>query len=119
MKKPAHGGQEMCMNRLVQAVTSAAESFMTSLDSRTLEVGDGSDGRPIWIAVDVENRRTYKIYSNGTTSGFGNGFLRILVNGPDGEKYLEQVTADGHVSIAEERNGMPSVTLYKESGDRS
>ena len=54
-----------------------AKAFLASLDDEALQVGDGTDGKPVWIGVDAEAGRVYKVYANGLAQGFGDGTLLI------------------------------------------
>ena len=54
-----------------------AKAFLASLDDEALQVGDGTDGKPVWIGLDVDAGRVYKVYANGLAQGFGDGTLLI------------------------------------------
>lgn len=54
-----------------------AQLFLATLDQKALEVGDGTDGKPVWIGVDAEAGRVYKVYANGLAQGFGDGKMLI------------------------------------------
>lgn len=54
-----------------------AKSFLASLDADAVQVGDGTDGRPVWIGVDAEAGRVYKVYASGLAQGFGDGVMLI------------------------------------------
>lgn len=55
-----------------------AQAFLESLDRDDLKVGDGSDGLPVWIGIDPEAGKVYKIYASGLAQGFGDGQLMII-----------------------------------------
>lgn len=54
-----------------------AKAFLASLDDEALQVGGGSDGKPVWIGVDAEAGRVYKVYANGLAQGFGDGKMTV------------------------------------------
>lgn len=54
-----------------------AKAFLASLDEEALQVGDGTDGKPVWIGVDAEAGRVYKVYASGLAQGFGDGKMLI------------------------------------------
>lgn len=54
-----------------------AKAFLASLDEEALQVGDGTDGKPVWIGVDAEAGRVYKVYASGLAQGFGDGVMLI------------------------------------------
>ncbi|MFC7460781.1 hypothetical protein [Hydrogenophaga defluvii] len=54
-----------------------AQAFLASLDEEALQVGDGSDGMPVWIGVEAEAGRVYKFYASGLAQGFGDGKMLI------------------------------------------
>lgn len=81
-----------------------AKAFLASLDEDALQVGDGSDGKPVWIGVDGEAGRVYKIYATGLAQGFGDGRLDTI-NGLRGGQRGMQLTSGEHI--------------YAEVGDRS
>lgn len=60
--------------------SAKAKEFLASLDPESLKVGDGSDGLPVWIGIDAEAGRVYKVYASGLAQGFGDGHL-LIVNG--------------------------------------
>jgi len=73
-----------------------AKQFLDVLDSSQLQVGDGSDHLPIWIGVDAQAGRVYKVYATGLAQGFGDGCLSIIsglrVGCDDGRQKIEQTT---------------------------
>lgn len=46
-----------------------AQQFLALLDKDALQVGDGTDGRPVWIGVDAEAGRVFKVYASGLAQG--------------------------------------------------
>lgn len=54
-----------------------AKAFLASLDEEALQVGDGTDGKPVWIGLDVDAGRVYKVYASGLAQGFGDGKMLI------------------------------------------
>jgi hypothetical protein len=58
-------------------LSERAQEFLCSLDPEGLEVGDGSDHLPVWIGVDAEAGKVFKVYASGLAPGFGNGRLSI------------------------------------------
>lgn len=57
-----------------------AKQFLASLDQEDLKVGDGSDGLPVWIGIDAEAQKVYKVYASGLAQGFGDGRM-VIING--------------------------------------
>lgn len=57
--------------------------FLESIDPAYLEVGDGSDSRPIWTAVDVAAGKVYRLFASGRVEGLGDGDLIIRNGHPD------------------------------------
>ncbi|WPG35337.1 hypothetical protein [Variovorax sp. EBFNA2] len=57
--------------------SARAQEFLRSLDPEGLKVGDGGDHLPVWIGVDAEAGRVYKVYASGLATGFGDGRLEI------------------------------------------
>lgn len=57
--------------------SDGARAFLASLDETQLEVGDGSDGLPVWIGIDAEAGRVYKVFADGSALGFGDGMLEV------------------------------------------
>ena len=89
---------------LNEAVRRAqAERFLSSLDIEALKVGDGSDGLPVWIGIDADARKVYKIYASGLAQGFGDGNLTII-NGLQSAEWRvgngEQLTFGRHVALS-------------------
>ena len=82
-----------------------AQEFLHSLDPRGLKVGDGSDHLPVWIGIDAEAGRVYKVYASGLATGFGDGRM-MIVNGLQVAPWRvvqgEQVTAGKHLSLADQ-----------------
>lgn len=77
-----------------------AQAFLQSIDPESLKVGDGSDGLPVWVGVDAEAQKVYKVYANGIALGFGNGVMvnRLGVGARAGMP-IEQSTIDRHVML--------------------
>lgn len=88
-----------------------AKDFLATLDPVSLRVGDGSDGLPVWIGVDVGARQVYKVYASGLAQGFGDGRL-LIINGLQlaGWKVArgEQLTAGRDIVLS----GDTGVTSY-------
>lgn len=55
-----------------------AKQFLAGLDPQSLKVGDGSDGLPVWIGINAEAQKVYKVYASGLAQGFGDGHMVIL-----------------------------------------
>lgn len=55
-----------------------AQAFLESLDQDDLKVSDGSDGLPVWIGIDPEAGKVYKVYASGLAQGFGDGQMMII-----------------------------------------
>ena len=60
------------------ALSEKAQKFMDSLAPDATEVGDGSDGKPVWVGIDAEASKRYAIHANGVATGFGDGELQIF-----------------------------------------
>lgn len=58
-------------------VGERAQQFLALLDKDALQVGDGTNGRPVWIGVDAEAGRVFKVYANGLAQGFGDGKMLV------------------------------------------
>lgn len=58
-------------------VGERARQFLALMDKDALQVGDGTDSRPVWIGVDAEAGRVFKVYANGLAQGFGNGKMLV------------------------------------------
>lgn len=76
IKKATRGWLE----RFEMEQSEKAKEFLAALDPEALQVGDGSDGRPVWIGIDAEAQKVYKVYASGLAQGFGDGRL-LIVNG--------------------------------------
>lgn len=61
-------------------LSAAGREFIDALDPTELHVGNGDDGLPVWVGVDPENGKVYKIYANGLATGFGDGRM-LIANG--------------------------------------
>ena len=57
-----------------------ARQFLAGLDPEGLKAGNGSDGLPVWIGIDAEAQKVYKVYASGLAQGFGDGRM-VIVNG--------------------------------------
>lgn len=83
----------------------SASKFLTSLDPEALKVGDGSDGLPVWIGIDAEAQRIYKVYASGLAQGFGDGRM-VIINGLQFASWHvgrgEQVCAGRHLMLSGE-----------------
>lgn len=82
-----------------------ARKFLANLDPAALQVGDGSDGLPVWIGIDAEAQKVYKVYASGLAQGFGDGQLTII-NGLSLAGWRvghgEQVTSGRHLMLSGE-----------------
>lgn len=82
-----------------------AQEFLANLDPESLKVGDGSDGLPVWIGVDAEAQRVYKVYASGLAQGFGDGRM-VIINGLQFPSWRvgrgEQVSAGRHLMLSGE-----------------
>lgn len=78
-----------------------ARAFVAGLDPEMLSVGDGSDGLPVWIAVDAQARRVYRVFANGVAEGFGDGVLQIYASRMGGVRVLEQLTMGSNMMLTE------------------
>lgn len=74
-----------------------AKKFLAGLDPESLKVGDGSDGLPVWIGIDAEAQKVYRVYASGLALGFGDGDLisRIGV-GPHAGRVSDVSTLGRH-----------------------
>ena len=77
-------------------LSERAQVFMASLDQDALQVGDGADGRPVWVGIDAEAGRVYKVYASGLATGFGDGRLDTI-NGLRGGQIGMQSTRGKHI----------------------
>ncbi|MGJ2284795.1 hypothetical protein ACR8FC_22490, partial [Salmonella enterica subsp. enterica serovar Paratyphi A] len=80
-----------------------------NLDPESLKVGDGSDGLPVWIGVDAEAQRVYKVYASGLARGFGDGRM-VIINGLQAgcgwrAAKAEQSTRGRYISLMGEEGG--------------
>lgn len=77
-----------------------AKRFLANLDPEALKVGDGSDGLPVWIGIDAEAQKVYKVYASGLAVGFGDGLLINRVGvGLRAGAAVEQSTIGSHVML--------------------
>lgn len=58
-------------------------AFLDALGLSAESVGDGTDAKPMWIAVDVQRRRVYKVFGIGRCEGFAEeqGDSLVIFNG--------------------------------------
>ena len=89
-----------------------AKQFLASLDPDALRVGDGSDGLPVWIGIDAEAQKVYKVYASGLAQGFGDGRMTII-NGLAMADWRvlagEQVSIGRHLMLS----GEAGMTVYE------
>lgn len=89
-----------------------AKQFLASLDPQTLKVGDGSDGLPVWIGIDAEAQKVYKVYASGLAQGFGDGRM-IILNGLQLASWRvgqgEQSTGGKHILLS----GEPGAVVFE------
>lgn len=90
-----------------------ARAFLATLDPRTLLVSDGSDGRPVWVAVDAEAQRVYRIYANGVAEGFGDGKLMIYAASPDGPQEIEILTIGQDQMVCQGKGAARRITCSR------
>lgn len=77
-----------------------ARAFLETLNPEDLKVGDGTNGLPVWIGVDAEAQKVYRIYANGLTTGFGDGVMTHLLGvGACAGQFVEQSTIGRHVVL--------------------
>lgn len=93
-----------------------AKEFLAALDPESLKVGDGSDGLPVWIGIDAEAQKVYKVYASGLAQGFGDGRM-LIVNGLQFAGWRvgqgEQISAGQDLVLS----GEHGVTAYVASPD--
>ena len=78
-----------------------AQAFLQSLDPEGLKVGDGTSGLPVWIGVDAQAQKVYKVYANGLATGFGDGVMTNRVGvGMRAGQWVEQNTIGLHVLLS-------------------
>ncbi|WP_021025421.1 hypothetical protein [Comamonas sp. B-9] len=82
-----------------------ASVFLANLDPSALQVGNGSDGLPVWIGVDAEAQKVYKVYANGLAQGFGDGRM-IIINGLLPAHQQLQVTSGRHLMLSGESGAL-------------
>lgn len=89
-----------------------AKKFLAGLDPESLKVGDGSDGLPVWIGIDAEAQKVYKVYASGLAQGFGDGRM-IIINGLQFIGWRvgcgEQVCAGRHLMLS----GDAGIAMYE------
>lgn len=58
-------------------------AFLDGLGLSAESVGDGTDAKPMWIAVDVKRQRVYKVFGVGRCEGFAEerGDSLVIFNG--------------------------------------
>lgn len=77
-----------------------AQAFLRSLDPEGLKVGDGSDHLPVWIGIDAEAGKVYKVFASGLATGFGDGVMQIRSGiGDPGHRFVEQTTNGPHLML--------------------
>lgn len=105
------------MEGVVMEQSEKAKQFLASLDSQALEVGDGSDGLPVWIGIDAEAQKVYKVYACGLVEGFGDGVLisRIGVGSHAGQP--ADVSTQGKHICVELGEGMSRKLTFFETLD--
>lgn len=75
-----------------------AKRFLAGLDPESLKVGDGSDWLPIWIGIDAEAGRVYRVFATGLVTGFGDGNLVSKVGvGQDAGRVSDVSTMGQHI----------------------
>lgn len=78
-----------------------AQAFLQSLDPEELKVGDGTNGLPVWVGVDAEAQKVYKVFANGLATGFGDGVMSNLLGvGVRAGQLVEQDTIGLHVMLS-------------------
>nr|WP_312374925.1 hypothetical protein [Delftia acidovorans] len=94
--------------------------FMESLDPEALLVGDGSDHLPVWIGIDAESGKVFKIYATGLAQGFGDVRMTII-NGMKPDQWHvrrgEQVSFGNRLMLSETDNptGENTLRMYEAS----
>ncbi|GEM_PF-6906617 len=93
---------------------------MESLDPEALLVGDGSDHLPVWIGIDAESGKVFKIYATGLAQGFGDVRMTII-NGMKPDQWHvrrgEQVSFGNRLMLSETDNptGENTLRMYEAS----
>lgn len=90
-----------------------ARAFLEGLDPGMLSVGDGRDGRPVWVAVDAQARRVYRVFANGVAEGFGDGTLMVYTTGPDGPQEIEILTIGQDQMICQGKGAARRITCSR------
>lgn len=72
-----------------------------------MQVSDGTDGLPVWIGIDPEAGKVYKVYASGMAQGFGDGRMLII----NGMQFIE-----GRVGSGEQLTQGRHIALTGESG---
>lgn len=81
--------------------SARAQAFLQSLDPECLKVGDGTNGLPVWIGVDAQAQKVYKVFANGLATGFGDGVMTNRVGvGMRAGQLVEQNTIGLHVMLS-------------------
>lgn len=99
-----------------------SKQFVEGLDPEALLVGDGSDHLPVWIGIDAESGKVFKIYATGLAQGFGDGRMTII-NGMSPDRWHvkrgEQVSSGKNLMLSQEDGayGSGSMTVYEASPD--
>lgn len=96
--------QEEAMKGVEMQQSEEAERFLAGLNQDDLKVGDGADGLPVWIGIDAEAQKVYKVYANGLAQGFGDGRL-VIISGLQflgcGVVRSEQFTNGAHMILSD------------------
>ncbi len=97
-----------------------AKQFLASLDPQALKVGDGSDGLPVWIGIDAEAGKVYKVYASGQATGFGDGCMQIR-SGVDkaDQRFVGQLTIGKHVMLLTGAKGVGLASIMVELHDQA
>jgi len=96
-KKPARGGP--WKGGMEQS--ARAKEFLRTLDPEGLKVGDGSNQLPVWIGIDAEAGKVYKVYACGLATGFGDGLMQLRSGAEQAQpKFVEQLTAGRHIMLS-------------------
>ena len=77
-----------------------SKHFLESLTPQMLKVGDGGDNLPVWIGVDPDAQKVYRVYACGLVEGFGDGrLISRLGVGQYANQPSEVCTQGPHISI--------------------
>jgi len=99
-------------------LSERAQEFLRSLDPEGLKVGNGGDHLPVWIGIDAEAGKVYKVYASGLATGFGDGAMQIR-SGVDkaGQRFVEQLTTGRHVMLLTGTKGLGLASVLIELPD--